>query len=56
MTEELPEVSDRGLVLLLSAQEVLMKNRHLHEEYLQTVKENCKRYGVEYPSQVEREL
>jgi len=56
MTEELPDVSDREMVQLLAAQEVLMENRRLHEEYLRTVKKNCERYGVEVPNQVEREL
>lgn len=56
MTEELPDVSDREMVQLLAAQEVLMENRRLHEEYLRTVKKNCEKYGVEVPNQVEREL
>jgi len=57
MTEKLPdEFSDRDMVQLLSAQEVLMDNRDLHKEYLQKVKKNCERYGVEVPRQVKQEL
>lgn len=48
MTKELPELSDREIVQLMAAQmTVLDHHEQLNDEYVENVKEQAERYGVE---------
>lgn len=57
MSKDLPDPDDIEIVQMMAAQSVVMDNHdRLYQDYLKRIREYCNEYGVEVPSDVERQL